>query len=170
MGQRLLQYSFLLMCLSIFTQVPVYAQKYIVISKCNLMLYVIDDVKKDTLLSFPIGCGKEIGNKMRSNDNRTPEGRFKIVSIEKSTRWTHDFNDGYGQRKNAYGDWFFRLKVPKFKGIGIHGTCFPETIGTRCSEGCIRVNNNDLKMLRHYVYNGMVCIIEPDLPQRIIKD
>ena len=150
------------MCLSVFNQVSVYGKKHIVISKYNFMLYVIDDVKNDTLLSFSIGCGKEIGNKIRTSDNRTPEGIFKIVSIEKATRWTHDFNDGYGLRKNAYGDWFFRLKVPKFKGIGIHGTCFPETIGTRCSEGCIRMNNNDLKMLRHHVYIGMTCVIEPN--------
>lgn len=58
----------------------------------------------------------------------------------------YDFNDEYGVRDNAYGDWFFRLKVPLYKRIGIHGTCFPESIRTRCSERCIRLKNEDLKI------------------------
>lgn len=161
MPYRLCLHTFVIICF-IVLPMHVYAKKYIVISKCNYMLYLIDNVKNDTLHSFSIGCGKEYGNKIYSGDNRTPEGEFKIMSIERSTRWTHDFKDGFGARRKAYGDWFLRLKVPMFTGIGIHGTCFPETIGTRCSEGCIRMNNNDLRILRQYVYVGMICIIESD--------
>lgn len=43
-----------------------------------------------------------------------------ICSIENSSRWKHDFKDGKGLRKGAYGPYFFRLKVPKFNSIGIH--------------------------------------------------
>lgn len=71
-------------------------------------------------------------------------------------------HDGKGLRKGAYGPYFFRLKVPKFNSIGIHGTCKPETIGTRDSEGCIRLYNNDLCKLRKFVYVGMSVLITKD--------
>ena len=54
------------------------------------------------------------------------------------------------------------LKVPNFNSIGIHGTCKPESIGTRDSEGCIRLHNNDLQRLRALIYLGMPVIINKD--------
>lgn len=135
-------------------------KRSVVVSKAKLMLYVLQD--GDTLWSAPVGVGLNRGNKQRVGDMCTPEGSFEIASIEKASHWTHDFGDGAGQRKGAYGDWFIRLKVPRFRSIGIHGTCFPESIGTRCSEGCIRMHNDDLNTFRNMVTPGMVCTIEPD--------
>lgn len=136
-------------------------QNRIVISKERFLLFVVNS-KCDTLFSAPIGVGSNYGNKQKKSDRRTPEGIFKIVKIHDSSKWTHDFKDGYGIRKGAYGPFFFRLKTPRFSGIGIHGTCFPEQIGTRCSEGCIRMNNSDLIKLRKFVFVGMQCVIEKD--------
>lgn len=138
-----------------------YSQNIIIISKQDLKLYVVNN--RDTLFSSSIGVGKNYGDKTKDGDCKTPEGTFKIVQIQNSSRWTHDFNDGYGIRKGAYGPYFFRLKTPGFTGIGIHGTCFPDQIGTRCSEGCIRLNNHDIEKLREYVYVGMTCVIEKDM-------
>lgn len=106
--------------------------------------------------------GKNYGNKTKAGDKKTPEGTFTICSIENSSCWKHDFKDGKGLRKGAYGPYFFRLKVPKFNSIGIHGTCLPESIGTRSSEGCIRLNNSDLQKLKAFVFVGMKCIIKND--------
>lgn len=136
-------------------------RSYIVVSKKKCILYVINS--QDTIVAFQCGVAKNFGNKTRKSDYRTPEGTFRIVSIEKASDWTHDFEDGYGERKGAYGLWFIRLQVPKFKGIGIHGTCFPESIGTRSSEGCIRLNNEDLSKLMTHVFVGMQVVIEPDI-------
>ena len=136
-------------------------QNRIVISKERFLLFVVNS-KCDTLFSAPIGVGSNYGNKQKKSDRRTPEGIFKIVKIHDSSKWTHDFKDGYGIRKGAYGPFFFRLKTPRFSGIGIHGTCFPEQIGTRCSEGCIRMNNSDIVKLRKFVFVGMQCVIEKD--------
>ena len=55
----------------------------------------------------------------------------------------------------AYGPYFIRLLTPPHRGIGIHGTHAPESIGTRATEGCIRMNNDDLRELRPYVEPGM---------------
>ena len=124
-----------------------------------LMLYVINSTNNDTIFYAPIGCGANLGNKQRAGDHKTPEGNFRI---EDASKWLHDFHDGAGLRKEAYGRWFFRIRMPKWNSIGIHGTCFPESIGTRCSEGCVRMRNEDLEILKKYVKINMVCIIEPD--------
>lgn len=142
----------------------VYAQKSLLIDKKHLQLYVLE--KKgdicDTIFSTPIGCGKNLGKKQKKGDNKTPEGVFTVSQIQNSSQWTHDFKDGKGERKGAYGPYFFRLKVPGNNSIGIHGTCFPESIGTRCSEGCIRVENKELTRLRPYIKVGMKCKILSD--------
>lgn len=137
-----------------------YGQQHIVVSKQNYSLAVVEN--EDTLFKCPIAVGKAYGDKTMRGDMKTPEGTFKIVSIENSSRWKHDFNCWKGIRKGAYGPWFFRLNVPHFSSIGIHGTCKPETIGTRDSEGCIRLHNRDLVALKPFVRIGITCIIEKD--------
>lgn len=134
--------------------------QHIVVDKPNLRLYVINE--SDTTFNVPIACGKYFGDKTAKNDYKTPEGSFTISKIQNSNKWKHDFKDGKGLRKNAYGPLFIRLKAKNWKGIGIHGTCFPESIGTRDTEGCIRLRNEDLLSLRNYIYVGMRVIILPD--------
>lgn len=137
------------------------AQNKIIVSKAKFRLYVVS-AKGDTLCNFPCGVGRNYGDKKVSGDCKTPEGKFRVQQIQNSSAWTHDFKDGHGSREGAYGPWFIRLSVPGFSGIGIHGTCFPESIGTRCTEGCVRLHNEDLLKLKQYVQVGMECIIEKD--------
>ncbi len=47
---------------------------------------------------------------------------------------------------------------------GIHGTPFPESIGTRATEGCIRLRNEDITDLKGRVRVGTTVIILPDPP------
>ncbi|MDE5822075.1 MAG: L,D-transpeptidase [Paramuribaculum sp.] len=58
---------------------------------------------------------------------------------------------------------FLRINMPQWTSIGIHGTCFPESIGTRDSEGCIRLLNKDLIRLMSLVRVGTKVIILPDI-------
>ena len=138
-----------------------FAQKRIVVSKKALTLCVINE-KNDTLFQRPIACGVNYGNKTMIGDKKTPEGEFKIKMMYDARTWKHDFGDGAGVREGAYGPLFFRLDVPGYNDIGIHGTIFPESIGTRSSEGCVRMRNEDIKALYKYCYVGMKVIIEPD--------
>jgi lipoprotein-anchoring transpeptidase ErfK/SrfK len=94
-------------------------------------------------------------------DNRTPEGDFTISSIEDSRSWTHDFRDGKGAIRGAYGPWFIRLATPGWKGIGIHGTHDPDSIGTAVTEGCIRLKNADLIRLAAWISVGIPVTINP---------
>ena len=119
---------------------------HIVISKESMTLNLYD-TDGGLIFSFPVAVGKHLGNKQKVGDMKTPEGEFSIVQIQDASTWTHDFDDGKGEIAGCYGNWFIRLKTPPHTGIGIHGTHAPESIGTRATEGCVRLNNADLDKL-----------------------
>lgn len=133
---------------------------FILISKQEMKLRLID-YKGNELFCAPVATGKNVGNKEKAGDMCTPEGVFQVADIQQSTTWKHDFKDGKGQINGAYGDYFIRLAVPGHKGIGIHGTHLPESIGTRASEGCIRMNNEDLNRLVSLIYPPLTVVITP---------
>lgn len=137
---------------------------FILISKEDLTLKLID---KDGVLikEYGIACSKYYGNKEKRGDNKTPEGTFKINQLLNARGLSHDFGDGKGKIPNAYGPWFLRLSVPGFNDIGIHGTHLPESIGTRATEGCIRLKNEDIIDLKGRVALGTPVIILPDKVQ-----
>ena len=124
---------------------------YINKSEYTLSLFKGNELVK----TYPVAVGRNAGNKQRVGDNRTPEGEFHIVSIENSVSWKHDFRDGKGIIKGAYGPWFLRLDANGWKGIGIHGTHDPDSVRTMATEGCIRLRNEDIRDLRQYAYKNM---------------
>lgn len=131
---------------------------YIVISKQTMKLCLYDR-KSKLIKKYPIACGKGLGDKNGSGDNCTPEGIFKVQAIQDASGWDHNFNDGKGIIKGAYGPKFIRLHTPPHTGIGIHGTHDPASLGKRASEGCIRMNNEDVAELSKYAYTNMPVII-----------
>lgn len=138
---------------------------FIVVSKKERQLSVYEARLNDTVLIARFDCclGKNYGNKQKRGDMRTPESSlqkpFKITSIENSSWWTHDFGDGRGRIK-AYGKWFMRLSYGS--GIGIHGSTNNEdSVPGRHSEGCIRLRDEDIDLLKqHYAFVGMKVIIK----------
>lgn len=134
--------------------------RILIISKEKMQLILID-YKGDTLFHAPVATGKAYGDKQEQGDMCTPEGIFKVADIQNSSKWTHDFGDGKGNISGAYGNHFIRLNVPGHKGIGIHGTHAPESIGKRETEGCIRLNNDDLERLVGLIYPPLTVIITP---------
>lgn len=115
---------------------------------------------RDLVKTYNVAIGKNPGNKRRVGDNRTPEGQFRVLSIENASGWKHDFGDGKGEIAGAYGPWFIRLDTGGWKGIGIHGTHAPDSLGTMASEGCIRMNNDEIRDLKNYAYRNMIVRIE----------
>ncbi|MFH0870723.1 MAG: L,D-transpeptidase [archaeon] len=106
-----------------------------------------------------VSTGKNHGEKMMLGDNRTPSGKFKILSAEKSSDWMHN-------GALAYGDYFLRLDCGSWDGqgryfrsgrsqIGVHGTNEPEMLGTPASEGCVRL---DSAVIKRYVEKGSLGI------------
>jgi lipoprotein-anchoring transpeptidase ErfK/SrfK len=129
----------------------------IVIDKSDFTMEVFRDGK--TVGQYGIAAGKNTGDKRIVGDLRTPEGEFPIVQIQDASKWTHDFGDGNGQTKGAYGPYFIRLGTPGWSGIGIHGTHAPGSIGTNVTEGCIRLRNEDVQTLRNMVKVGDKVVI-----------
>ena len=119
--------------------------------------------------SFRVAVGKNAGDKEKRGDNRTPEGDFFVAMVQDARSWGHDFRDGKGYIKGAYGPWFIRLYTgadgtrsgKAWTGIGIHGTHDSTSIGKRATEGCIRLLNRDLLELRKHVDVDMNVRISP---------
>lgn len=144
----------------------------IVIDKENMQLRVVGSDGNEEM-NFGMSCGVNYGDKRQKGDMRTPEGFFRVSQIQESSSWKHDFNDGNGEISGAYGPFFFRLDTPGHKGIGIHGTHNPNSIGTRATEGCIRLNNENVLRLRERIYVGMPVVILPsieDMRQTVVDD
>ena len=53
------------------------------------------------------------------------------------------------------------MSVPGHKGIGIHGTHDSLSIGSRVTEGCIRLKNDDLIQLVSMIEIPMTVVITP---------
>ena len=105
----------------------------------------------EVLEVFGIAVGKNAGDKQRAGDMRTPEGSFTVEQVQDASWWSHDFGDGKGEIKGAYGPWFIRLK-----------TGDPASIGTDATEGCIRLRNEDVAKLKEkYIRIGMRVVIRP---------
>lgn len=134
---------------------------FIVIDKKKMTL-TLYDYKGKAKHTYGMACGKGLGDKQKVGDMKTPEGVFHVERIQNSSAWTHDFRDGKGVIKGAYGPYFIRLATPGHRGIGIHGTHDPASIGTRASEGCIRLRNEDVAELVKSVYPGMAVVITND--------
>ncbi|RLG11036.1 hypothetical protein DRN73_06395 [Candidatus Pacearchaeota archaeon] len=141
---------------------------YVVVKKNERKMYVYSGITHRIVKIYSVAVGKNPGDKKKVGDWRTPEGRFWIVSKEDSRNWWHDF--GYGPVKGAYGPYFLRIYTGKevtksrktWKGIGIHGTHDPSSIGTFSTEGCIRMKNEDLlDFIKNYFSIGMPVWIDP---------
>lgn len=137
---------------------------FIVIDKTAFTLTLADSTG-NAIRQYGIACAVNYGNKTRRGDHKTPEGTFRINQVLYSKNIPHDFGDGKGPIVGAYGPWFLRLDVPGFIDIGIHGTHLPQSIGSRATEGCIRLRNEDIIDLKNQIRVGTPVIILPD-PQK----
>lgn len=140
-------------------------KKYsIYIKKSAFTLYLLDD-KKNVIRAYDCTLGKNPGQKTKRGDMKTPTGTFLVDEICDARGWTHDFGDGKGEIKGAYGPWFISINTDEMSkgawgGIGIHGTHKPELMRARDSEGCIRLQNQNVEELKQYVRVGTKVVIE----------
>ncbi len=121
-------------------------QPRIVVDKSDfrLTLYIGDAYIKE----YKVGLGKS---------GKTPTGTFTIATMLKKPTWYRP--DGgvveYGEEGHLLGDrWMGFKDKPHASGYGIHGTNDPSSIGTECSNGCIRMRNDDVRELFSFVTKG----------------
>ena len=140
-------------------------KKYSVyIKKSAFTLYLLDD-KNNVIRFYDCTIGKNPGQKTKRGDMKTPTGTFLVDEICDARSWTHDFGDGKGEIKGAYGPWFISINTDAMSkgawgGIGIHGTHKPNLMRARDSEGCIRLQNQNVEELKQYVRVGTKVVIE----------
>lgn len=139
-------------------------QYYVFVKKSAFTVYLMDE-KNNVIKTYDCTLGKNPGQKEKRGDMKTPTGTFYVDEIDDARSWTHDFGDGKGEIKGAYGPWFISLNTDAqsrgtWGGIGIHGTHKPDAMGTRDSEGCIRLRNENVVDLKQYVRVGTKVIIE----------
>ncbi len=128
---------------------PTPGQKYdVVVYKTRAILELVDASGK-TVVSYPvsIGANPDLADKKASGDRRTPEGNYFISGISESSGWKFE-------GEFAYGPWFFALNTPPWTGYAIHGTNEPYLIGAPASHGCIRLNVENLRVLKKAVGVG----------------
>lgn len=139
-------------------------EPFILIKKSKFKLYTIDS-NNNVISEYDCALGKNKGQKEKEGDMKTPSGTFIIDEILDASYWTHDFKDGKGEIKGAYGPWFISIDTTKLSkgawgGIGIHGTHDESSIGTLASEGCIRLKNKDIASLKEFSKINMKVVIE----------
>jgi len=104
---------------------------------------------------YRVGLGK---------DGKTPMGEFVIEQMLIQPDW-YPPEGGvikYGEKGHVIGErWVGFKNQPGATGIGIHGTSEPQTIGTYCSNGCVRMNNADVIELYDFVSPGTRVTIVP---------
>tara|TARA_B100000965_G_scaffold11517_1_gene8829 strand:+ start:1303 stop:2352 length:1050 start_codon:yes stop_codon:yes gene_type:complete len=100
------------------------------------------------LRAFDVATGKH---------GRTPEGRFVIGTKTVNPTW-YSPNGGvypFGNENNILGTrWMAFKDTAQHQGFGIHGTKFPESIGTEASMGCIRMRNAEVEVVYDLIPGG----------------
>ena len=100
---------------------------------------------------FRVGVGKD--------ESPTPVGTFEVYRKQQNPDWTATI-DGrkvvirYGDPRNELGDAWIHIRNNQYSeasGYGIHGTNAPDTIGKACSNGCVRLVNDQARELFYWV-------------------
>jgi lipoprotein-anchoring transpeptidase ErfK/SrfK len=130
-----------------FTPAP--GETYSIVVHKTMGILDLVDSKGKTVVQYPvsIGANPDLADKKAEGDRRTPEGNYAISGISESSGWKF-------QGELAYGPWFFALATPPWTGYAIHGTNEPYLIGVPASHGCIRLNNENLLVLKKAVKAG----------------
>ena len=85
---------------------------FIVIDKQAFTLTLVDP-QGAPIKEYGISCAVNYGPKKVKGDHKTPEGTFKINQLLNAKGLSHDFRDGKGPVKDAYGPWFHRHRHPR---------------------------------------------------------
>lgn len=97
---------------------------------------------------FAVGVGKP--------ETPTPQGEYVVKDKYRNPDWHSPKGViRYGDPKNELGDAWIEISSPEHpKGYGIHGTNRPDTVGTECSNGCVRLANAQAVELLGWVRTG----------------
>lgn len=138
---------------------PEFAQRIIKVDTKNRMLDLVDANR--VVASFPITPGSKslpapIGTWKIAKVTTMPIFRWDEAMLEHGRRSGNYYTIPPGPRNPVGIVWIGLNK----KGIGIHGTDSPDTIGRSASHGCIRLANWDAARVVNQVTVGMTVEIQ----------
>ncbi|QDU72273.1 L,D-transpeptidase family protein [Mucisphaera calidilacus] len=123
--------------------------------------YMMDVFAKDPqgkpvhIIAFPVGLGE---------NNSTPDGMWLVEPGRKVANpdWRNPRTGQYYQRDdpdNPIGEYWIALEgtdaaTAGQRGYGIHGTIDPDSIGAQASMGCVRLRDEDIKLLYFMLSSG----------------
>ena len=143
---------------------------YIIVDKSDYELKVYDD--EGWYATYPIVFGsKDLGDKMREGDKRTPTGSFKIVLKKLHPKWGPELLLDYPTPESyrRFNERKLQGIIPKNArigdGIAIHATR-PEEEWTvdnfyNWTDGCVSVKYSEMKDLFEYIPAGTPVTIQP---------
>jgi murein L,D-transpeptidase YafK len=147
---------------TLFKSQPI-GKVYLIVDKSDYELKVYDE--EGWYATYPVVFGnKNLDDKMREGDRKTPEGTFRIISKRPHEKWhkmlmldypTKESWTKFNQRK-AQG------VIPKSAkiggGIALHGTWPNDNIVvddfTNWTNGCVALKNEDLDELEAFLPVG----------------
>jgi hypothetical protein len=121
----------------------------LVVRKSTFTLHVMCD--GISVKAYKVGLGKNDG---------TPSARFVVGTKTAQPTWYPPESTGLkgpipaGDPRNLLGSHWIALDHDMHRGLGIHGTTEPQSIGTNSSLGCVRMLNEDVKQLFEMVSPG----------------
>ncbi|MCC6256909.1 MAG: L,D-transpeptidase [Chitinophagaceae bacterium] len=143
---------------------------YIIVDKSDYELKVYDD--EGWYATYPIVFGsKDLSDKMREGDKRTPNGSFKVILKKIHDKWGPELLLDY-PNKDSYEKFRERKQqglIPKNAkiggGIAIHATRPQEewTVDNfyNWTDGCVSVKYTEMKDLYSYIPVGTEVTIQP---------
>ncbi len=97
---------------------------------------------------------------------KTPAGKYAVGARNPKPAWwppaelqIKEVPIKYGDPRNPLGEWWIALEHDLHHGIGIHGTNDPASIGTKSSNGCVRMLNEEVCEIAAIAYKGMAVTI-----------
>ncbi|WP_223702258.1 L,D-transpeptidase [Sutcliffiella deserti] len=129
---------------------PLPGDPYIIVNKkSNELAYFHEEQLKEV---HPVATGKSI--------ELTPEGEFNIIVKAKNPYYRKKDIRG-GDPKNPLGTRWIGFDAEDTDGrtYGVHGTNYPESIGSYVTQGCIRMLNEKVEALFDQVPIGTKVLI-----------
>lgn len=145
-------------------------QYYIIVDKSDFELKVYDE--EGWYATYPVVFGsKDLGDKMREGDKKTPNGSYKIILKKIHSKWGPELLLDYPTEENVqqFNERKAKGLIPKSakigNGIAIHATR-PEEEWTvdnfyNWTDGCVSVKFSEMQDLYSFIEVGTKVTIQP---------
>ncbi|WP_199329049.1 L,D-transpeptidase [Coleofasciculus sp. FACHB-1120] len=127
-------------------------QSHLVVDLSDRLVYLYRDDRLQA--SYPVAVG-QLGWE-------TPTGSFQVLQMNQNPAWRQPITGEVipsGANDNPLGDRWIGFWSNGRHQIGFHGTNEEHLIGQAVSHGCLRMRNQDIRMLYQQVAKGTLVLV-----------